>query len=168
MLPVVAGAAGVAQAFVASHDSVIGDNDNAARIQPRADHLAGQLAGHRVAVARHRHQAGAGHPCGLLHVAVEGLGHGHQVGPLVLEHLCHAELAVLGMTDLAPQRPAALAQPRIELGEGAEAAPARLDPDAPTTVLHVLLHAPLLPAGGHVAEVRVIQAVRAHHREARH
>ena len=43
----------------------------------------------------------------------------------------------------------------------------RLDPDAPTAVLHVLLHAPLLPARRDVAEVRVVQVVRAHHREAR-
>ena len=49
----------------------LGHHDHAARVQPRADHLPDQLARHRVAVARHRHQAGAGHPRGLLDVAVE-------------------------------------------------------------------------------------------------
>ena len=58
---------------MASHHRVIGHHHHAARVQPRADHLPGQLARHRVAVARHRHQAGAGHPGWLLHIAIEGL-----------------------------------------------------------------------------------------------
>lgn len=79
----------------------------------------------------------------------------------------HVELAVFGMADLVPQGAAALTQPGIEFDKGTEAMSGRLDPDAPTAVLHVLLHAPLLPARRDVAEVRVVQVVRAHHREAR-
>ena len=57
----------------------------------------------------------------LLDIAVEGRGHGHQVGPLVFDHLGHAELIVLGVADLLPQRAAPLAQPGVEFDEGAEA-----------------------------------------------
>jgi hypothetical protein len=63
----------------------------------------------------------------------------------VLEHLGHAELFVLGVADLVPQRPAALPQPGVELGEAAEALLGRVDPDAPPAVLHVLLDDSLLP-----------------------
>jgi hypothetical protein len=40
---------------------------------------------------------------------------------LVLQHLGHAELAVLGVAQLRPQRAAALGQPGVEFGERAEA-----------------------------------------------
>jgi hypothetical protein len=99
---------------------------------------------------------------GLLDVAIERRRHGHQVRPLVLEHLGHAELLVLGVAHLVPQRPAALAQPGVEFAEAAEALLGRVDPDAPAAVLHVLLDDALLPAAGDVAEVRVEQVVRAH------
>jgi hypothetical protein len=78
------------------------------------------------------------------------------------EHLGHAELLVLGVAHLVPQRAAALAQPGVEFGEAAELDLGRVDPDAPAAVLHILLHHPFLPAAGHVAEVRVVQVMRAH------
>ena len=84
-------------------------------------------------------------------VTVEGLGHGHEVRPLVAQHLSHAELVVLGVADLLPQGPAAVAQPGVEFDERAEALLARVDPDAPPAVLHVLLDDTLLPARGDVA-----------------
>ena len=166
MLPVVACLAGVAQPVVARGDLVVGHDDHAGRVQPRADHLPVQLARHRVAVARHRHQASARHPRRLLDIAVERGGHGHQVRALVLEHLGHAELLVLGVADLLPQGSAPIGQPGVELGKAAELALGRVNPDAPATVLHVLLDDTLLPAAGHVAEVGVDQVVRAHGREA--
>ena len=85
----------------------------------------------------------------------------------MLQHLGHAEFRVLGMAHLTPQRPATLAQPRIEFGERAKALVLRLQPDAATTVLHVLLDDAFLPARGDVAEVGIEQVVRAHHRKAR-
>jgi hypothetical protein len=57
-------------------------------------------------------------------------------------------------------------EPGVELGEAADALAARVDSDAPPAVLHVLLDDTLLPAVGHVAEVGVVQVVRAHGREA--
>jgi len=59
--------------------------------------LFGQLARHRVAVARNDHRAGAADPGRVLHLAVEGLGHGHEVRPIVVQHLGRAELVVLGV-----------------------------------------------------------------------
>ena len=59
VLPVVAGLAPVAQAFVASHHLVVGHDHHLARVQPRAHLLPHQLAWHRVAVACHRYQASA-------------------------------------------------------------------------------------------------------------
>ena len=148
--------------IVARHDGVVGHDGHAARVQPCADHLPHPFARHGISVARHRHQAGAGDPRGFLDVAIEGHRHGHEVRALVFEHLGHAELGVLGMAHLVPQRAAALAQPGVEFGEAAELDPGRVDPDASAAVLHVLLHYPFLPGAGHVAEVRVVQVVRAH------
>jgi hypothetical protein len=76
---------------------------------------------------------------------------GIKLRPLVLEHLGHAELLVLGVANLLPQRPAARTEPGIEFGDGSEALLGRVNPDASAAVLHVLLHHPLLPAGGDVA-----------------
>jgi len=88
------------------------------------------------------------------------------VRPLVLKHLGHAELVVLGVAYLLPQGPAAVPQPGVEFDEGAEAFLRGIDPDAKPAVLHVLLDDTLLPASGDVAEVGIDQVVRAHHREA--
>ena len=85
-----------------------------------------------------------------------------QMRPFVFEHLGHAELLVLGVPDLLPQCPTALGQPGVEFSHAAKALLARINPDAPPAVLHVLLHHPLLPAGGDVAEVGIEQVVRAH------
>ena len=65
---------------------------------------------------------------------------------LVLQHLSHAELIVLGVADLLPQRAAALAQPGVELVEARKPLLRRLDPDPPSADLHVLLHHPLVAA----------------------
>jgi hypothetical protein len=46
--------------------------------------------------ARNRHQASARHPRRLLDVAIEGLGHGHQLGSLVFEHLGHVVSSGIG------------------------------------------------------------------------
>jgi len=69
----------------------------------------------------------------------------------VLEHLGHAELLVLGVANLDPQRSASVGQPDVEFDERAEAQLGRVDPDAPPAVLHVLLDHALLPARGDVA-----------------
>ena len=84
----------------------------------------------------------------------------------MFEHFGHAELRVLGVPDLLPQRPATRSEPGIEFDERAKALLARVDPDAAAAVLHVLLDHPLLPARGDVTEVGIEQVVRAHHREA--
>lgn len=47
----------------------------------------------------------------------------------MLQHLGHAELAVLAMSHV-PQRTAPVTESRIEFSERAEASFARLDPDA--------------------------------------
>jgi hypothetical protein len=52
------------------------------------------------------------------------------VRALVLQHLGHAELGVLGVVHLVPQRAAALAQPGVEFGEAAELDLGRAGPDA--------------------------------------
>ena len=166
VLPVIPCLASVAEPIVARHDLVVGHHHDAGRVQPRADHLSEQLARHRVAVAGHRHQASARHPRRLLDIAVERHRHRHQVRPFVLEHLGHAELIVLGVADLLPQRPASTRKPCVEFGEAAELDLGRVDPDAPAAVLHVLLDDTLLPAAGNVAEVGLDQVVRAHGREA--
>ena len=138
---------------VASHHRVVDHDDDLARVQARADGLSGQLARHRVAVARHRRQTGAADPGHFFDVAVERhrYRHRHYLQSLVFEHLGDAELLVLGMLDLGPQLPATLAHPGIEFVDAAEAHLPRVDPDAPAAVLHVLLDDSLLPAGGDVA-----------------
>ena len=60
----------------------------------------------------------------------------------------HAELLAFGVADLAPQGPAALAQPSIELLEAAPFTGLRIDPNTPAAVLHILLDDALLPAAG--------------------
>jgi hypothetical protein len=67
------------------------------------------------------------------------------VRALVLEHLGHAVLLVLGVADLLPQSSAPISQPGVEFGEAAELDLGRVDPDAPSAVLHVLLDDTLLP-----------------------
>src|SRR5207247_9533221 len=124
-------------------------------------------ARHRVAIACHRHQTGTRYPRRLLDITVKRFRHGHQVRALMVEHLGHTELPVLGMPDFVPQRPAPRTEPRIEFDDRAEALLARLDPDATPAVLHVLLDDSLLPTGGDVTEVGIEQVVRAHHRKAR-
>ena len=167
VLPVVAGLALVGEPLVIGDDGLAGDNLYARGIQPRAHPLPCQLAGHRVAVARHRHQAGARNPRRALHIAVEGRRHGHQLTTLMFEHLGHAEGRMLGVANLLPQRAAALGQPGVQFRERAETAFGRLQPDAPTAVLLVLLHHPLFPTRGDIAEVGVEQVVRTHGQEAR-
>ena len=83
--------------------------------------------------------------------------HRHHLQSIVLEYLGHAKLLGFGMLDLEPQRPAALAHPAVELVHTGEAVVARIDPDAPMTVLHVLVDDALLRARGDVAEVGVVQ-----------
>ena len=85
----------------------------------------------------------------------------------MLEHFRYAELPVLGVTRLLPQRAAPIRRPCVELDERAEALLARIDPDASPAHLHVLLDPPLLAAAGDIPEVGVMQVVRAHRSEAR-
>lgn len=66
-----------------------------------------------ITVARNRYQAGAAHPRYLLDIAVERGGHGHHVGAFLFQHLQHAEFLELGVAQLAPQSPAAFAQPGV-------------------------------------------------------
>jgi hypothetical protein len=68
------------------------------------------------------------------------------VRPLVLEHLGHAELAVLGMrTSLHSDRQRSASQALSSAKEPKRCRPASIQMRL-TAVLHVLLDAPLLPA----------------------
>jgi hypothetical protein len=63
MLPVVSHQTFVGQPFVFRRHGVLAHHNDAARIEPRAEHLACKFAWHRVAVASNHHQAGRRHPC---------------------------------------------------------------------------------------------------------
>ena len=63
----------------------------------------------------------------------------HQVGPLVLKHFGHAELLMLGVPNLFPQRSAPCARLGVELDKRAEAQLGRVDPVPPSAALGVLL-----------------------------
>ena len=167
MLPVVAHLATLGDAFMAGHDGIAGDDADAARIQARADHLSGQLARHRVAVAAHRHQAGGRYPCRPFHIAVEWRGHRHHLRLFLFEHVGHAQGRMLRVAQLIPQCAAALGQPCVEFGGGREPKRLRLDPDAPAAVLHILLDHAFFATRGDVAEIGVEQVVGAHDGEAR-
>ena len=68
----------------------------------------------------------------------------------------------LGLKQPLPQRSAAFQQPDIEFGERAKAFFARVLPDSPPAILNVLLDNAFLPAGGDIAEVRIVQVMRGH------
>jgi hypothetical protein len=102
VLPVVLGTAFVVQPLVLSHELLAGDDLHPVGVQPRAHHLAGVLARHRVAIACHRHQAGARHPRGLVDVALERRGHQQQMLAFALVHLGHAEVLVLRVVQFLP------------------------------------------------------------------
>ena len=162
VLPVVGGVAAVEQPSVAGHDRIPADHVHPHRVQPRAHRLARPFARHRIAVAPHHHQASAGDPGQTLDIAVKRRGHAHEVLALEHEHLGNAGVRVLWMRRVSPECSAALSQPGVELGKAGKLPLARFEPDASTAVLHVLLHHALLPARGHVAEVRLEQIVTAH------
>ena len=167
VLPVVAGLAAARQPGVTRDDGVRGRHIDSLGIDAGADDVAGPLARHGIAVASGSHQAGAADPGQPFDVAVEGGRHGHEVRLLQLPHLGHGELPMDRVRGVAPHRTTPLAQPGIEFDERAEATGRGFDPDAPAAVLHVLLHHPLLPARGDVAEVGIEQVVTAHGCEAR-
>ena len=167
VLPVVAGLVALEAARMTRHHGVVGDEVDALRVDPDADHLADQLARHRVAVAILADQTGTGYLAQGLDVAVEGRDHRHQAGLLVFEHFGDGQIVVLGVAQFLPQRPAARQQPDIEFGKGAESFLGRFLPDAPPAVLHVLLDDAFLPATGDVAEVGIEQIVRGHGGKAR-
>ena len=77
----------------------------------------------------------------------------------MLQHLGHAELSVLRMADLLPQGPAPVGQPGVEFDEAAELALGGLDPDAPPTVLHVLLDHALVVAAASLNLLRKLGKV---------
>ena len=85
---------------------IVGHDHDPRRVQPGAEHLPGQLARHRVAVACHRRQTGAADPGHFFNVSVERHRHRHRhrhyLQSLVFEHLGDAELFVLGMLDFGP------------------------------------------------------------------
>lgn len=58
VLPVVADLLAIDDALMVGDDHVAGDHAHACRVQARADHLAGQLAKDRVAIAMHGDEAG--------------------------------------------------------------------------------------------------------------
>ena len=84
------------------------------------------------------------------------------MGALLLEYVGDAQVPIVRMLHLLPQRPAPARQPCIQIGETAESLLARFNPDTPAAVLHVLLDDAFLPAAGYVAEVRVKQRWCAH------
>ena len=167
MLPVIADLAAFGQSIMGGDDGIARHNAHPVRIEPGAHPLACQLTGNRVTVPMHAHQARTRYPRQPLDIAVKWGRHGHHLSAFQIQHLCHAEGLVFRMAQFTPQRPATLPKPRIELGKRAKAPTLRLQPNAPTTVLDVLLHHALFPAGGHVAEVSIKQIVRTHHRKAR-
>ena len=162
VLPVIRGLAGASQPGVTGHQHIIGGHAHPVRVQPGADQAAGPFARDGIPIARHGHQAGAAHPSRFLHVAVKRRRHRHQVPFLQFQHLRHRKVFVNRVLRVCPDGAATLAQPGIELGEGAKAACPGLNPDTPAAVLHVLLHHAFLPAESDVAEVRVKQVVAAH------
>ncbi|MNY21163.1 hypothetical protein D3C86_1546900 [compost metagenome] len=145
VLPVIVDLVAIQQARVAGNQYVISYHLDPRRIQAATEPLAGVLTGYRVAVSSHADQAGAGNPRRTLDVTVEGRGHGHHFGPLQLQHLGHAQPAVLRVRKLAPECAAALPEPGIEFLEGVELAVLGVQPDTPATVLHVLFDDALFP-----------------------
>ena len=114
VLPVTAGLAAIEQPLMARALAVLAQEDDALGVEADAHHLPDPFAGHRVAVARDRHQGGARHPPQGFHIAVEGGRHGHRGRLLMGEHLRYRQLAILGVAHLRPHRAAALEQPGIE------------------------------------------------------
>ena len=126
--------------------------------------VSGQGARHGIAVAGHRHQAGARHPGLGFDVAVEGHWHRHQLGQLQGPRLGDAHVPAVRVR----RRPALCAlrrQPDIELGKAGPALLLRPLPDPPAAIEHPFLNPALLPARRHVAKVRLEQIVRGHRQE---
>src|SRR6266702_8497511 len=98
--------------------------------------------------------AGRRDSCRTLNITVKRCWHRHQMGAFLLEHVGDAQLTIVRMLHLIPQRPAPGRQPCIQISEPAEALPTRVNPDTQAAVLHVLLDEAFPPATGDVAEVR--------------
>ena len=142
------------------------DHHQAVRIGAQAHRCVRPLARHAVAVALIVDQRGGRYPCHLLDIAIEWRRVGHQVRLLLLPDVGNGQLGPLGVRQFMPGVQAGLVQPRIEALQVRPAAFGRLQPDATTAILHVLLDNALLPASGAVAELRLEQVVARHGLEA--
>ncbi len=80
----------------------------------------------------------------------------------MFEHLGDGQFAVLGVTQLLPQCPAANQQPGVEFIKGTETFFAGVLPDPLPAILDILLDDAFLPAAGDIAEVGIEQVVRGH------
>ena len=160
--PVVDGLLALEAAHMARHLHPFSHQHELARVHPQAQDRVHVARGHAVAVALEVDQPGGRDSNRLLDIAIKGLGAGHEARLLVLEHLGHGELGPLGVSAVLPALAAALAQPGVERLQIRPAPLGGLPPDLAAPVLHVLLHHPLLPTRGRVAELGIEQVVRAH------
>jgi len=119
--------------------------------------LARLLGRHAVLVPIHCHQAGLGHPCPPLGVAIEGRPEGAQGWLLFLEDLPNAALLQLGVGRGLCALQALLPQPGIELVDVIEARRGGEEPRAQH--IYLVLDLPLLPAGGYRAGGGIDQIV---------
>ena len=161
VLPVVDNVIALGRPRVLGDDLLVTHDDDALRIQRHADPVTRKGAGHRVAIARRRHQASTRYSRRCFDVAIKRRRHRHQMRYLVLQRLGDAYARKVRMRCAAPLD-ALRGQPNVEFGEAGKALLLRPLPDAAASVLHALLDTALFPTRRHIAEVRVDQIVRRH------
>jgi len=164
VLPVITDLVPIQQSRMARHDRMLARHLDPARIEVDRHLMVGQMAGDGIPVALYRHQTGTGNTRQHFDIAIERRGHRHQVHLLLFQRIGNGNAGVR-MLHLRPQGAAACFQPDIEFIERTKVLCLGVHPDSPPGILHVLLDHPFLPAGGHVAEVRIKQVVRRHGKE---
>lgn len=120
MLPVVTHLVALEQPDMAGDACLIRINIDTRRVEPDADFKVGQVARHRVAVALHGDEAGAGDAGQHFDVAVEDTRHRHQVRLLQFQRIKQGQPRAVRVRQLRPQLPAAGFQPGVEFIEAAE------------------------------------------------
>lgn len=103
MLPVVANIIPFGQTSMRGDNTATGHEADLSGIDSGIDRLPSPLAGHRVTVALHGDQTGAGYFYRVRSIAVKWRGHRHHLSLLLLQHLGDAEPLELGMAQLTPQ-----------------------------------------------------------------
>lgn len=108
MLPVILNMIPIGPAGMGSDHGITRHDHDLTGIQAATDPVAHPLAGDRVAVAIHAHQAGAGDPRQLLHLTIERGRARHPCRAFLLQQLGDGEALVLGMLEFRPACPAPL------------------------------------------------------------